>query len=67
MELGTWYVILGVALIIIAFGERFIIYKFLVGQGQVLPEKAGMIANIACGATAAIGVICILVNIFVRH
>jgi hypothetical protein len=62
MELGTWYAILGVALVIIAFGERFIVYKVLVGQGGWLPEKAGLLANVVSGVTLLAGVILILVN-----
>ena len=62
MELGSWYAILGFALIVIAFGERFIVYKMLVGQGGWLPEKAGLLANVISGVTLAAGVILILVN-----
>jgi hypothetical protein len=67
MELGSWYAILGVALVIIAFGERFIVYKILVGQGQMLPEKAGLLANIVSGITLAAGVILIVINFATSH
>jgi len=66
MELGSWYAILGVALMIIAFGERFIIYKILVGQGT-LPERAGLLANVVSGVSFAAGLVLILVNFFASH
>lgn len=68
MELGSWYVILGVILILISLGERIILYKVLVGQARWLPEKASKLANIAAGITALAGVIVIVANaVLARH
>ena len=67
MELGSWYMILGVALIFIAFGVRFIAYRVLVGQSRWLPEKAGKMANMLCGITAGAGVLLIVGNYLTAH
>jgi hypothetical protein len=62
MDVSNWYVILGVALILIAFGERFVIYKLLVGQSRWLPEKASKVANVSCVITLVAGIALICGN-----
>lgn len=62
MELTSWYMILGVAIMAIAILERFIVYKVLVDQKRWLPEKATKLANLSCGITFFAGVLVLIGN-----
>ncbi len=62
MELSSWYTILGVAIIVIAVIERFVIYKVLVGSNRWLPEKASRLANLSSGITLLAGVAILIGN-----
>ena len=57
MELTSWYVILGVVVIVIAIIERFAVYTILVIHNRWLPEKATKLANLTSGITLGIGVL----------
>lgn len=52
----TWYVILGVSILLIALVLRFSTYTFLVRQSRWLPEKAGTRANLVCGVILILGI-----------
>ncbi len=62
MEVTTWYVILTLAVLVIAVAERFVIYRVLVNQNRVLPEKAVKVANIVSGITIGIGGLLLIGN-----
>lgn len=57
MELTSWYVILGVVVIVIGIVERFAVYTILVKQNRWLPEKATKVANLTSGITIGMGVL----------
>lgn len=62
MDVSVWYVILGIAIVIIAVIERFVVYQVLVGVRGWLPEKAGTLANICSGASLLCGIIVLVGN-----
>ena len=62
MDVSSWYVILGIVILVIAVGERFVIYKVLVGQNRWLPEKASKVANLSCLVTIVVGLALICGN-----
>ncbi|MBX9722977.1 MAG: hypothetical protein K2X81_16360 [Candidatus Obscuribacterales bacterium] len=52
----AWYVILGVAVLLIALLMRYSTYTFLVRQSRWLPEKAGGAANFAGATVMVLGI-----------
>ncbi len=52
----AWYVILGVAILLIALLMRYSTYTVLVRQSRWLPEKAGGAANVVGGAIMVLGI-----------
>jgi hypothetical protein len=52
----AWYVILGVAVLLIALIMRFSTYTFLVHQSRWLPERASGTANVVCGTILVLGI-----------
>lgn len=64
MELTSWYVILGVVVIVIAIIERFAVYTILVKHNRWLPEKATKLANLTSGITLGIGVLLLVGKAF---
>lgn len=52
-----WYVILGVAFLVISFVLRYTIYTILVRQNRWLPAKAGATATIVSGIVFGVGIL----------
>jgi hypothetical protein len=52
-----WYVILGVALLLIALVLRYSIYTILVRQNRWLPAKAGSTATFVSGIVFGAGIL----------
>ena len=54
---GGWYVILGIAFLVMALVARFSVYTFLVHQSRWLPERAQQTANFASGLIIGAGLL----------
>lgn len=55
-----WYVILGVAFLLIAMVMRYTIYTILVRQNRWLPAKAGRTATAVSGIVFGLGVLVLI-------
>ena len=62
MDVSAWYVSLGIAVVVIAIIQRFIVYKILVGNRQWLPEKAAGMSNLCSGLTLLAGMAALVIN-----
>ena len=60
----AWYVILGIAFLLIALLMRFSTYTFLVRHSRLLPEKAGGTANMVFVLIIAVGFVVLLAKAF---